>query len=229
MPVVIGKRFRRRDLPRGLRPFAGGHRRGLRQFANSRKAGPADRLPHASPPSTTAPCPTNGAPSTSTTRAPPPRAWCSSKTAFSKTTWSTGSTAGAWAWPPTGSGPPPGLYLRAHLAHAQHLHRARQRRRGRDHRHHGRRPVCQAKWAAARSTPSTGEFNFAVQEGYLVKDGKIDRPVRGATLVGQRRGNPDEDRPRGQGHVRCAQGMCGSLSGSVPTDVGQPHDPRDRA
>ena len=31
--------------------------------------------------------------------------------------------------------------------------------------------------------PVTGEFNFAVEEGYLIRDGKIDRPVRGATLI----------------------------------------------
>ena len=31
----------------------------------------------------------------------------------------------------------------------------------------------------------TGEFNFAVLEGYLIKNGKIDSPVRGATLIGK--------------------------------------------
>ena len=69
--------------------------------------------------------------------------------------------------------------------------------------------------------PVTGEFNFAVNEAYLVKDGKIDRPVRGATLIGK--GSQilwDIDRV-GR-HMTMAQGMCGSLSGSVPTNVGQP-------
>jgi len=33
--------------------------------------------------------------------------------------------------------------------------------------------------------PATGEFNFAVQEAYLVKDGRIDHPVRGASLIGR--------------------------------------------
>nr|HPJ02413.1 TldD/PmbA family protein [Candidatus Limiplasma sp.] len=33
--------------------------------------------------------------------------------------------------------------------------------------------------------PGTGEFNFAVAEGYLVKDGKITTPVRGASLIGK--------------------------------------------
>ncbi len=69
--------------------------------------------------------------------------------------------------------------------------------------------------------PATGEFNFAVAEGYLVRGGKIDRPVRGATLVGK--GSEvlmKIDRVGKQ--MAMAQGMCGSMSGSVPTNVGQP-------
>ncbi|MCQ2437831.1 MAG: TldD/PmbA family protein [Clostridia bacterium] len=69
--------------------------------------------------------------------------------------------------------------------------------------------------------PLTGEFNFNVSEGYLVKDGKIDRPVRGASLIG--RGSeilPKIDRVGKK--MWMAQGMCGSVSGSVPTNVGQP-------
>ena len=33
--------------------------------------------------------------------------------------------------------------------------------------------------------PTTGEFNFAVMEGYLIENGQITKPVRGATLIGQ--------------------------------------------
>ena len=33
--------------------------------------------------------------------------------------------------------------------------------------------------------PVTGEFNFAVSEGYLVKNGEIQEPVRGASLIGK--------------------------------------------
>ena len=33
--------------------------------------------------------------------------------------------------------------------------------------------------------PVTGEFNFAVSEGYFVRDGRIHCPVRGATLIGK--------------------------------------------
>ena len=69
--------------------------------------------------------------------------------------------------------------------------------------------------------PATGEFNFAVQEAYIVKDGKIDHPVRGASLIG--RGSELLTRIDRVGKdMQMAQGMCGSLSGSVPTNVGQP-------
>ena len=67
----------------------------------------------------------------------------------------------------------------------------------------------------------TGEFNFSVMEGYLVKDGKIDRPVRGATLIGKG-GEVLKRIDRVGKKMWMAQGMCGSQSGSVPTNVGQP-------
>jgi TldD protein len=69
--------------------------------------------------------------------------------------------------------------------------------------------------------PSTGEFNFGVSEAYIVRDGKICEPVRGAMLIGK-------------GHeilfnidmvandLDLCDGMCGSSSGSVPVQVGQP-------
>ncbi len=69
--------------------------------------------------------------------------------------------------------------------------------------------------------PATGEFNFNVMEGYLVKDGKIDSPVRGASLIG--RGSQVLKQIDRVGHdMQMSQGMCGSVSGSVPTNVGQP-------
>lgn len=69
--------------------------------------------------------------------------------------------------------------------------------------------------------PVTGDFNFAVNEGYLIEDGKITKPVKGATLIGTGAevllnidmvGND----------LKRAQGMCGSVSGTIPADVGQP-------
>ena len=69
--------------------------------------------------------------------------------------------------------------------------------------------------------PATGVFNFSVAEGYLVKDGKIDTPVRGASLIG--RGSEVLIKIDRVGKlVEHGQGMCGAISGSVPTNVGQP-------
>lgn len=69
--------------------------------------------------------------------------------------------------------------------------------------------------------PLTGAFNFAVTEGYLVRNGKICEPVRGASLIGTGSEILQNIDMVGQNLER-AQGMCGSASGSVPTDVGQP-------
>lgn len=69
--------------------------------------------------------------------------------------------------------------------------------------------------------PLTGEFNFAVLEGWWVKDGKLFCPVRGASLVGKGSEiimNID----RVGKNMTMAAGMCGSISGNVPTNVGQP-------
>lgn len=68
--------------------------------------------------------------------------------------------------------------------------------------------------------PLTGEFNFSVREGYWVKNGDL-RPVRGATLVGKGADIlPRIDRVGPSMWMEA--GMCGSVSGSVPTNVGQP-------
>ena len=47
------------------------------------------------------------------------------------------------------------------------------------------------KMGGGSVNPATGEFNFSVAEAYLVRDGKIAHPVRGADWARQR--NPDED------------------------------------
>ena len=69
--------------------------------------------------------------------------------------------------------------------------------------------------------PVTGEFNFAVNEGYMVRNGKICEPVRGASLVGKGSEIIQNIDMVGT-DMDMGQGMCGSSSGSVPTNVGQP-------
>ena len=69
--------------------------------------------------------------------------------------------------------------------------------------------------------PVTGEFNFAVNEGYMVRNGVICEPVRGASLVGKGSDVIQNIDMVGT-DMDMGQGMCGSSSGSVPTNVGQP-------
>ncbi|MBE1554179.1 TldD/PmbA family protein [Sporosarcina limicola] len=69
--------------------------------------------------------------------------------------------------------------------------------------------------------PATGDYNFAVAEAYLVKDGKIDRPVRGATLIGNGAKTLQLVDMVGNNLAHGA-GMCGAMSGSLPVNVGQP-------
>lgn len=69
--------------------------------------------------------------------------------------------------------------------------------------------------------PTTGEFNFAVNEGYIIRNGKICEPVRGASLVGKGSEVLMNIDMVGA-NLDHGQGMCGSSSGSIPTNVGQP-------
>ncbi|MBE6885116.1 MAG: TldD/PmbA family protein [Ruminococcaceae bacterium] len=77
------------------------------------------------------------------------------------------------------------------------------------------------KMGGGSVNPLTGEFNFAVAEGYWIRNGAILTPVRGATLVGK--GSEVLLRiDRVADKMWMAQGVCGSVSGQVPTNVGQP-------
>lgn len=69
--------------------------------------------------------------------------------------------------------------------------------------------------------PTTGEFNFSASEAYIIRDGKICEMVKGCTLIGSGKEvlmNID----RVGNDVDLGQGMCGSVSGMVPVNVGQP-------
>ncbi len=69
--------------------------------------------------------------------------------------------------------------------------------------------------------PVTGDFNFTVSEGYMVRNGKICEPVRGASLVGKGSEIIKNIDMVGT-DLDMGQGMCGASSGSIPTNVGQP-------
>jgi TldD protein len=70
--------------------------------------------------------------------------------------------------------------------------------------------------------PATGDFVFGVSEGYLIENGKVTSPVRGATLVG----NGLETLRAIDGiadDLDIATGYCGKGGQTVPAGVGQPH------
>lgn len=69
--------------------------------------------------------------------------------------------------------------------------------------------------------PASGEFNFAVTEGYIIRNGKICEPVRGATLIGKGSEVLMNIDMVGD-NLSLAEGMCGASSGSIPVCVGQP-------
>lgn len=68
---------------------------------------------------------------------------------------------------------------------------------------------------------STGDFNFAVNEAFMVRSGKIAEPVRGATLIGKGQEILKNIDMVGN-DLKLSAGMCGSVSGGVPVTVGQP-------
>lgn len=69
--------------------------------------------------------------------------------------------------------------------------------------------------------PVTGEFNFAVNEGYMIENGKITHPVRGATLIGNGATALLNIDMIGNNQT-FGYGICGASSGSIPANVGEP-------
>ena len=76
---------------------------------------------------------------------------------------------------------------------------------------------------------TSGNFVFSASESYLIEDGKITRPVRGATLIG--------NGPESLKHVSMVGndlkldegiGICGKEGQSVPVGVGIPTIKIDR-
>ena len=72
------------------------------------------------------------------------------------------------------------------------------------------------------SVGPTGEFNFAVDEAYLIENGKVTKPLKGATLIGEAKEIMNRISLCSQ-DLGLAAGFCGSISGSIYVTVGQPH------
>ena len=72
------------------------------------------------------------------------------------------------------------------------------------------------------SVGPTGEFNFSVDEAYLIENGQITKPLKGAILIGEAKEIMNKISMCSQ-DLSLAAGFCGSVSGSIYTTVGQPH------
>lgn len=70
---------------------------------------------------------------------------------------------------------------------------------------------------------TSGKFVFSTSEAYLIEDGKITTPVKGATLIGN---GPDAMRAvsmlGNDLQLDSGVGMCGKAGQTVPVGVGQP-------
>ena len=70
---------------------------------------------------------------------------------------------------------------------------------------------------------TSGKFVFSASEAYLIEDGKVTRPVKGATIIGN---GPDAlTRVKMIGNdmkLDSGVGTCGKEGQSVPVGVGQP-------
>ena len=69
--------------------------------------------------------------------------------------------------------------------------------------------------------PETGEFNFACQTAYMIKDGKIAECVKGATLLGTTL-DILKNVEMVSDNLEYGVGNCGSSSGWVHVTIGQP-------
>jgi TldD protein len=72
------------------------------------------------------------------------------------------------------------------------------------------------------SVGATGQFNFSVEEAYLIEHGQITKPMKGAILIGEAK-EIMNNISMCANDLALAAGFCGSVSGSIYVTVGQPH------
>jgi TldD protein len=72
------------------------------------------------------------------------------------------------------------------------------------------------------SVDAAGDFNFAVREAWEIKNGKLVRPLKGASLIGSGQ-QILQHISMVAGDLKLEPGHCGSISGRIFTTCGQPH------
>jgi TldD protein len=79
-----------------------------------------------------------------------------------------------------------------------------------------------ASFGGGQVDPATGDFVFGVSEGYLIEAGKVTRPCRGATLVGNCLDALAAIDAVGD-DFEMKTGVCGKAGQKVPVGTGQGH------
>jgi TldD protein len=86
-----------------------------------------------------------------------------------------------------------------------------------------KRGLYAVNFAGGQVDITSGRFVFSASEAYLIENGKVTRPVRGATLIGN--GPEVMNRVTMVGNdlkLDAGIGVCGKDGQSVPVGVGQP-------
>ncbi|MDR1694328.1 MAG: TldD/PmbA family protein [Lactobacillaceae bacterium] len=78
------------------------------------------------------------------------------------------------------------------------------------------------KFGGGSVQPQTGDFNFSVSKAYLIENGKVTKPVKGAKLVGNSADVLQNIDMVGHDLNIGGTGRCGSASGWVPVCHGVP-------
>ncbi len=79
-----------------------------------------------------------------------------------------------------------------------------------------------ASFAGGQVEPATGDFVFGVSEGYLIEEGRVTRPCRGATLIGNCLDALSAIEAVGN-DFEMKTGICGKGGQRVPVGTGQGH------
>jgi TldD protein len=86
-----------------------------------------------------------------------------------------------------------------------------------------KRGLYAANFSGGQVDITSGQFVFSASEAYLIEDGRITRPVKGATLVGHGPEIMQKISMIGNNLLLDPGiGVCGKDGQSVPVGVGQP-------
>ncbi|MBM3705372.1 MAG: TldD/PmbA family protein [Actinobacteria bacterium] len=77
------------------------------------------------------------------------------------------------------------------------------------------------EFSGGQVDPATGDFVFGISEGYLIKNGTLSEPIKGATLIGNGPAILKKIEAVGN-NLDFAPGFCGKAGQSISNEVGQP-------